>query len=121
MFLKNKNFSNFCFKKLAKKISNADSHIKSHLVLEGGAFDTNGQGLVVLTKPPVLGGRNKNRPKFAVEAELHRLLGFSAFIWLDRGLVSDVDTDGHVDNLCRFVSEDTLVLHWPNGALSIIF
>lgn len=84
-------------------------HFDAGLVLEGGSIDVNGAGAVLTTEQCLL---NPNRnPKFSrgdIEQQLRALLGVEQIIWLGDGIVGD-DTDGHVDDLTRFVDADTVV------------
>jgi len=84
-------------------------------VLEGGAVESNGAG-AILTTEAVLLNPNRNGPvaREAVEARLRDGLGAEAVVWLGQGLVGD-DTDGHVDNLARFVAEDAVLAAAPSG------
>ena len=79
------------------------------IVLEGGSIDVNGLGTCLTTKQCLL---NKNRnPKQSagkIAEHLRDYLGVTSLIWLDSGIAGD-DTDGHVDDIARFVSEDTIV------------
>ncbi|MHB2036715.1 MAG: agmatine deiminase family protein [Nitrososphaerales archaeon] len=79
------------------------------IVLEGGSIDANGSGSCLTTKQCLL---NKNRnPKLnAVQLEkyLHDYLGVKRTIWLSKGISGD-DTDGHVDDIARFVDENTVI------------
>jgi agmatine deiminase len=83
-------------------------------VLEGGAIDGDGSGLVVTTEQCVL-NRNRNPGMGQREAEERLLadLGFDRVLWLGDGLLND-HTDGHVDNLARFVGTNRLAI--PRGA-----
>lgn len=79
-------------------------------ILEGGAVDTDGTGLAVTTEQCLL-NRNRN-PALArqdISARLERDLGFTRILWLGEGLKGD-HTDGHVDNLARFVAPGMLLL-----------
>ncbi len=79
------------------------------MVLEGGSIDTNGNGLCLTTIQCLLNpNRNPKHSKDSIEKYLREYLGLSSIIWLGRGIEGD-DTDGHVDDLARFVSQDTVV------------
>ena len=88
----------------------------SDWVLEGGALDGDGTGLVATTEQCLLNpNRNPNLTRADIEARLSRDLGFSRVLWLGEGLVGD-HTDGHVDNLARFVSLGVLAVPRASGA-----
>lgn len=83
---------------------------KLGIVLEGGAVEVNGQGVCLTTESCLL---NKNRNggllgKEAMEIYLRDYLGVEKIIWLTGGIEGD-DTDGHVDNLARFVNPSTIL------------
>ncbi|WP_370178409.1 agmatine deiminase family protein [Alteriqipengyuania sp.] len=85
-------------------------------VLEGGAIDTNGQGMVLTTEQCLLNpNRNPGLSRADIEARLAGDLGLTRVVWLGDGLLND-HTDGHIDNLARFVSKDTVALAEPAGA-----
>ena len=87
----------------------------AHWVLEGGAIDTDGTGLVVTTEECLLNpNRNPGLSKEEIEARLKRDLGFDRVLWLGKGLACD-HTDGHVDNLARFVAPNTLAIPLATG------
>ncbi|MCX7738860.1 MAG: agmatine deiminase family protein [Hydrogenothermaceae bacterium] len=79
------------------------------MVLEGGSIDTNGNGLFLTTESCLLNkNRNPQLSKEDIERNLRVYLGAQKVIWLKDGIVGD-DTDGHVDDITRFVSEDTII------------
>lgn len=80
------------------------------MVLEGGAIDVNGAGLLMAAEACVLNpNRNGAMVREDVEDRLRAFLGIQRVVWLARGLEGD-DTDGHCDNLARFVGDDTIVM-----------
>jgi agmatine deiminase len=81
------------------------------VVLEGGSIDGNGQGVLLTTEECLLSEiqqRNAGFTKADYERVFAEHLGIRKVIWLDRGVEGD-DTHGHVDDITRFVSADTIV------------
>jgi len=79
------------------------------MVLEGGSIDVNGAGVLLTTEQCLLNpNRNPHLTRSDIEARLRDFLGVHTIWWLGEGIVGD-DTDGHVDDLARFVAEDTVV------------
>lgn len=85
-------------------------------VLEGGAIDVDGTGLAVTTEQCLLNpNRNPGFGPLDVEARLRDHLGIDRLLWLGEGLQND-HTDGHVDNLARFVGEGRLAIPVPESS-----
>ena len=79
------------------------------IVLEGGAIDVNGAGTLLTTESCLLNpNRNPQLAKLQIEDYLRDYLGVTHILWLGRGIVGD-DTDGHVDDLTRFVGPNSVV------------
>jgi agmatine deiminase len=84
---------------------------KNRVVLEGGSIDVNGRGSLITTEECLLSRvqqRNPGMKKKDYERIFAESVGATHVIWLGSGLVGD-DTHGHVDDITRFVSEDTVV------------
>src|SRR2546426_1271351 len=79
------------------------------MILEGGAIDVNGAGALLATESCLLNpNRNPNLRREEIEQRLRDFLGVREILWLGDGIAGD-DTDGHIDDLARFVSERTVV------------
>jgi agmatine deiminase len=79
-------------------------------VLEGGGIDVDGTGLCVTTEECLLHpNRNPSLTREDIAVRLHQSLGIERLLWLGKGLIGD-HTDGHVDNLARFVGEGRLAI-----------
>ena len=84
---------------------------RRRIILEGGSIDVNGAGTLLTTEECLLGVRQQRNPGFdraTYEQIFAAWLGATNVIWLGRGIQGD-DTHGHVDDLARFVSRDTVV------------
>jgi agmatine deiminase len=77
-------------------------------VLEAGSIDGDGEGTVLTTEACLLHPNRGGRDRFAAEALLRRTVGARRVLWLGDGIVGD-DTDGHVDDLTRFVAPGRVV------------
>lgn len=77
------------------------------IVMEGGSIEVNGQGTVLTTESCLLNkNRNPNLSKPEIEKYLSDYLGAQKVIWLKQGIEGD-DTDGHIDDIARFVNANT--------------
>ena len=82
---------------------------KPGLILEGGSIEVNGSGTCMSTTQCLLNPNRNSLLKLGdIERTLRDHLGVGHFIWLDDGILGD-DTDGHIDNLARFVDPNTVV------------
>jgi agmatine deiminase len=83
-------------------------------VLEGGSIHSNGKGTIITTEECLLSkGRNPHLTKAEIEKKLKDYLGADRVIWLPYGICGD-ETNGHVDNICAFTSENEVVLSWTD-------
>ena len=79
------------------------------IVMEGGSFDVNGDGTLLTTEACLLNpNRNPHLDKKQIEQCLRDYLGVTNILWLGDGIAGD-DTDGHVDDLARFVAPNTVL------------
>jgi len=103
----------------------APRHIAKHLgvpfwiqpmVLEGGSIDVNGAGTVMTTRQCLLESRrNPGRSQAWIQQQLHHALGTVHVVWLPGGITGD-DTDGHVDDVARFINPTTVAaVRAPRG------
>lgn len=88
------------------------------IVLEGGAIDVNGAGTLITTEECLLDknvqARNPGMTRAEYEKLFHEFFGVNNVIWLGGGIDGD-DTHGHVDDICRFVSKDTIVVAYEKN------
>jgi agmatine deiminase len=98
-------------KGMSDKISNVlgEKSFVPGIVLEGGSIDVNGRGTLLTTEQCLLNkNRNSRLSKKEIEQYLKSYLGVTHIIWLKEGVVGD-DTDGHVDDIARFVNPTTVI------------
>jgi agmatine deiminase len=81
------------------------------IVLEGGAIEGNGKGTVLTTRSCLLNpNRNSGMTQEKIEQYLHDYLGAAKVLWLAGGEIAGDDTDGHIDQIARFVNPTTVVV-----------
>ena len=87
------------------------SEIESYpLILEGGALEFSGNGIILTTEECVLSEtRNKNIPREQIEEIIKRAFNIEEIIWLKNGLAND-HTDGHIDNVVRFIDSRRILI-----------
>ncbi len=79
------------------------------IVMEGGSLDVNGTGTLLTTSACLLHpNRNPDLSKAQIEEKLRAYLGVRHILWLGDGIAGD-DTDGHVDDIARFVDRNTII------------
>lgn len=85
-------------------------------VLEGGAIDLDGAGRLLTTRQCILNpNRNPDWTLPSAIETLHRAIGITEIIWLHEGLTND-HTDGHVDNIARFIGPGRVLCQTPSSA-----
>jgi agmatine deiminase len=81
------------------------------LVLEGGSIASDGEGTLITTEQCLLHPtRNPGRSREQIAQRLREALGVHTVVWLGQGLIEDLDTDGHVDNLCQWIGPRRVLL-----------
>lgn len=91
-------------------------------VLEGGAIDSNGAGIILTTSKCLLEkNRNPSLNQSEIENKLMDYLGAKKVLWLNSGYLEGDDTDSHIDTLARFISEDTIVYQSCDDRLDVHF
>ncbi len=83
-------------------------------VLEGGAVDQDGEGTILTTRQTLLNPNRNGWTKEQAEEALRQAFNAKAIVWIDEGLKND-HTDGHIDNIARFVSPGTVVCQAASG------
>lgn len=81
-----------------------------HLILEGGAIESDGHGTLLTTRSCLMNpNRNPHLTAADLEHALRQFLGAERILWIENGYLDGDDTDGHVDMLARFAPHDTIV------------
>ncbi|MCC7252848.1 agmatine deiminase family protein [Hyphomicrobium sp.] len=88
--------------------------LRFDFVLEGGAVDHDGEGTILATKQTLLNANRNGWTTEQAEAALRDAFGTRKVIWVDEGLLGD-HTDGHIDNIARFVAPGRVVCQAPAG------
>ena len=112
----NDNISKITKLKKINPIMKKNNNIRK-IIMEGGAFDINGHGSILLTEECLLSKtqeRNKNFNKRDYEELFFKYLNINNFIWLKKGILGD-DTHGHIDDISRFVSKNTIMTAVENN------
>ncbi|MBI2335162.1 MAG: agmatine deiminase family protein [Deltaproteobacteria bacterium] len=83
--------------------------VDGQMILEGGSIEVNGKGFLLTTEQCLLNpNRNPQLSKAAIETRLKNFFGANTIGWLPAGIAGD-DTDGHIDDLARFVNASTII------------
>lgn len=91
-----------------------DDRYAPEFVLEGGSVDVDGEGTLLTSEECLLNpNRNRGMARDQIEQYLRDYLSVETVLWLEKGVHLD-ETDGHVDNLCRFVAPGEVVLTWTD-------
>ena len=108
-------------KKILKLNSISPKLYKKKVVLEGGAIDVNGKGVLITTEECLLSRvqqRNPGLKKHDYEKLFYDYFGVKKVLWLKKGIIGD-DTHGHIDDLARFVSESKIFLAYERDKKDI--
>lgn len=88
---------------------------RNDFIVEGGALEHDGQGTLLTTKQCLLNkNRNTGWSQEKIEDALRHMLGAKKVLWLGEGMIND-HTDGHIDNIARFVAPGVVVCQSPTG------
>jgi agmatine deiminase len=97
--------------KIPQRIANYRNlpFVSPKIVMEGGSVEFNGAGTIMTSKSCLLNkNRNPNLNQNQIEHYLCEFYGAEQILWLDEGIVGD-DTDGHIDDITRFINQDTVI------------
>lgn len=102
----------------AQKDNELTLHVKNHyshkvksfnFILEGGAIETNGNGILLTTAKCMLNPNRNNLSKEQTTAKLKEIFNLKEVIYLNYGYLAGDDTDSHIDTLARFINNDTIM------------
>ena len=97
------------------EIEGVDTYDSEDFILEGGSIHVDGEGTVITTEECLLApDRNPNMTREQIEKHLKDYLNVEKVLWIPRGVYGDIDTNGHVDNMCNFVKPGEVVLAWTD-------
>ncbi|MBN1377994.1 MAG: agmatine deiminase family protein [Gammaproteobacteria bacterium] len=99
---------NLITQKLQQKNYFAAPRVKTEFILEGGSIESDGAGTLLTTESCLLNSNRNKLGKPEIEALLNQYLNVHQILWLKYGNLDGDDTDSHIDNLARFVAQDTI-------------
>jgi agmatine deiminase len=89
--------------------------VSPDLCFEGGGIEVNQSGLMLCTRSCALDpNRNPGKSMESIEGIFRQMLGVEQIVWLNGDAIEGDDTDGHIDQLARFVNEETIVYAWSD-------
>ena len=95
------------------ELESVDAYDAGDFVLEGGSIHVDGEGTCMVTEECLLApDRNPELTKEQIEKKLKDYLNVEKVLWIPHGVYGDIDTNGHVDNMCNFVKPGEVVLAW---------
>ena len=97
------------------ELESVDTYDASDFILEGGSIHVDGEGTAMVTEECLLApDRNPNLTKDQIEKKLKDYLNVEKVLWVPHGVYGDIDTNGHIDNMCNFVKPGEVVLAWTD-------
>ncbi len=97
------------------ELEGVDTYNASDFILEGGSIHVDGDGTAMVTEECLLApDRNPALSKEEIEQKLKDYLNVEKVLWIPKGCYGDIDTNGHVDNMCNFVKPGEVVLAWTD-------
>ena len=90
-------------------------YYENDFILEGGNITTDGKGTAIIVSNCIINPNRNSCSRGEMEELLKTGLGLKRIIWLDEGFVND-ETGGHIDNVCRFLPDGSVVIAWTDDA-----